>query len=364
MMKLFFCGDIMPGGVLPYQDKYIAPELMEYMKGFDFRIGTLEAAIGTGLSYDPVKMNGRQNIVYARNEDFFRVKEMGFDVVSLANNHIWDLGEAGLKNTIKLLQEHDIQYLGADVNIKAASKPVVLEKDGVKVALLAYCAGPDYLGYVETAGENKGGVNPFDIERVQNDIRECRKECDKVIVLPHWGKEYQCEPLPQCVSLAKQMICAGADAVLGSHSHVVQPCIKYKQGFICFSMGNFLFPDFYMYPPRPIWYPDSSVDLSSIEDIYNYPYPIEKPQRRVWSPMSRYGCVIDLSIDKTKTDVERLFVYSSNDNVETISNPEKSIMKRINRSTKMLTSAPYRLMVKSEQKVRSILRKGLSKIKG
>ena len=80
--------------------------------------------------------------------------------------------------------------------------------------------------------------------------------------------------------------------------------------------------------------------------------------------MSRYGCVIGLSIDKTKTDVERLFVYSSNDNVETISNPEKSIMKRINRSTKMLTSAPYRLMVKSEQKVRSILRKGLSKIKG
>lgn len=99
-MNMFFCGDIMPGGVLPYQDKYITSELLGFMHGFDFRIGTLEAAIGTNLRYDPVKMAGRQNIVYARDEDFFRVKEMGFDVVSLANNHIWDLGEAGLRNTI------------------------------------------------------------------------------------------------------------------------------------------------------------------------------------------------------------------------------------------------------------------------
>lgn len=356
MMKLFFCGDIMPGGVLPYQDKYIAPELMEYMKGFDFRIGTLEAAIGTGLSYDPVKMNGRQNIVYARNEDFFRVKEMGFDVVSLANNHIWDLGEAGLKNTIKLLQEHDIQYLGADVNIKAASKPVVLEKNGVKVALLAYCAGPDYLGYVEMAQENKGGVNPFDIERVQNDIRECRKECDKVIVLPHWGKEYQCEPLSQCVSLAKQMICTGADAVLGSHPHVVQPCIKYKHGYICFSMGNFLFPDFYMYPPRPIWYPDSSVDLSSIEDIYNYPYPIEKPQRRVWKPLSRYGCVVSLSVMKNGIDAKVRYVHLSSGNVLDLSELDDNIKKQIHKAALLSSHDSLRKIVSLKNKFLKILK--------
>ena len=103
MVKILAVGDIMPGGVLPYQDKYITSDLLKYMKGFDFRIGTLEAAIGSNLSYDPVKMSGRQNIIYARDEDFFRVKEMGFDVVSLANNHVWDLGEEGLRNTIKIL---------------------------------------------------------------------------------------------------------------------------------------------------------------------------------------------------------------------------------------------------------------------
>ena len=106
-MKLLFCGDIMPGGVLSYQREYIKKEVKDYLKTFDLRISTLEAAIGTGISYDQTKMNGRMNIVYARNEDFFRVVDMGFDVVSLANNHVFDLGEEGLRNTIDILRNHE-----------------------------------------------------------------------------------------------------------------------------------------------------------------------------------------------------------------------------------------------------------------
>lgn len=73
-MRLLFCGDIMPGGVLPYQDEYINPELQKFMRSFDYRIGTLECAVGTNLPYDEVKMKGRQNIVYIRDDDFYRVK--------------------------------------------------------------------------------------------------------------------------------------------------------------------------------------------------------------------------------------------------------------------------------------------------
>ena len=69
-MTLFFCGDIMPGGVLPFQNDFITAELLGFMRSFDYRIGTLESAIGTNLPFDPVKMNGRQNIIYARDEDF------------------------------------------------------------------------------------------------------------------------------------------------------------------------------------------------------------------------------------------------------------------------------------------------------
>ena len=344
-MHLFFCGDIMPGGVLPYQANYITPELQNYMRSFDFRIGTLEAAIGTGLPYDPVKMAGRQNIIFARNEDFFRVKEMGFDVVSLANNHVWDLGEEGLQNTIDIINKANIKYLGAGMNGDAASKPVILNKSGVSVAIFAYCLGPKYLGYVEFAGKDKAGTNPFDLEKVKEEIKNAKKEHDYVIVMPHWGLEYHMEPRRECMFFAKQMIMAGADAVLGSHPHVAQPCVKYKHGFICYSMGNFLFPDFYMYPPRPIWYPDSSVDLSQIEDIFTYPYPIEKPQRRVWKKTSRYGCVAHVTIEKECFDVTYKYVKLSQDNVVGLTDLDNDVRKSLSKATLLSKNSFIRRLV-------------------
>lgn len=138
MKGILFCGDIMPGGVLPYQEGYISDAVQEYLDSFDFRIGTLEAAIGTDLAYDEIKMQGRANIVYARNEDFYRIKEMGFNVVSLANNHVGDLGNEGLKNTIKLLREAGIQYCGAGMNIEETSKPAIIDCNGKTMAILAY----------------------------------------------------------------------------------------------------------------------------------------------------------------------------------------------------------------------------------
>ena len=307
----------MPGGVLPYQDKYITTRLIEKMNDYDFRIGTLEAAIGTGLPYDPVKMNGRKNIVYARNEDFFRINEMGFDVVSLANNHVWDLGEEGLRNTMQTLQDNNIQYCGAGLNIEEAARPAVVEKNGLRIAILAYCMyGNKYMGYVELAQKNKAGINPLDIKRVIADINHYKQHYDRVIVMPHWGIEYQYYPLQECVYMARQMVEAGADAVLGSHTHQIQPMITIKGKPVCFSMGNFLFPDFYMYPPRPIWYPPKGEDLSGIKDVVAYPFPIEEPIRQVWNRVSRYGSIVSFEI-VGKLDIAKSYtVHLSDDNIE------------------------------------------------
>lgn len=306
----------MPGGVLPYQDEYIAPALQKYMQSFDFRIGTLEAAIGTHLQYDPIKVMGRQNIIYARDEDFFRVKEMGFDVVSLANNHVWDLGEEGLKNTIRILKDNGIKYCGAGMDIEEASKPAVIEAAGKRIAILAYCMhGNKYLGHVELAGNKKAGINPLNINKVVCDIIDAKKKYDKVVVLPHWGREYRYEPLPECITMAKEMIKAGADAVLGSHPHHIQPIVKYKGKTICYSMGNFMFPDFYMYPPRPIWYPEKSEDLTTIKDVIGYPFPIEEPIRQVWNPFSRYGCFVTLDFEEDKMITNIGYVHASEGNV-------------------------------------------------
>lgn len=350
MMKLFFCGDIMPGGVLPYQDGYITPELMEYMRGFDFRIGTLEAAIGTGLSYDPVKMKGRQNIIYARNEDFFRVKEMGFDVVSLANNHVFDLGEEGLINTMSVIDEAGIQHLGAGMNRDIAAKPVVLKKDGISVAVFAYCLGPQYLGYVEFAENYKAGTNCFEIERVKDEIIDAKKKYDFVVVMPHWGLEYHIEPISECIKYAKQMIKAGADAVLGSHPHVVQPFVRYNRGVICFSMGNFLFPDFYMQPPRPIWYPTDAEELKNVEDTNQYPFPIDRPLRRVWKPLSRYGCVVSLTVMKKGMDASVKYVCLSTDNVLGLSEISDSLKNQLHKATLLSNHSLLRHIVLLKRK--------------
>ena len=353
----------MPGGVLPYQDGYIHLELGKYMADFDYRIGTLEAAIGTGLSYDPVKMNGRANIVYARNEDFYRVKEMGFDVVSLANNHIWDLGKDGLENTIRILKENGIKYCGAGMNIEEASEPAVIEKDGITVAILAYCMyGNPWLGYVELADENKAGVNPLDIDKVVSDIGNAKKRYNKVIVMPHWGCEYQYEPMDECVKMAKAMIKAGADAVLGSHPHQVQPLIYYKGKPVCFSMGNFLFPDFYMYPPRPIWYPQSLDEVKDVKEVVGYPYPIEEPIKQVWNPVSRYGCTIGYESNLKKTVVSQRFVHSSMDNVVSMSDPSRQIKRELKKTSFIISNQLLYGIIKTKRKVNTLVANAIEKM--
>ena len=353
MIKLCFVGDIMPGGVLPYQNQYISSELKDFLKGFDLRIGTLEAAIGTNLPFDPVKTKGRQNIVYARNEDFFRIKEMGIDVVSLANNHVWDLGEDGLKNTIETLMNNNVQFFGAGLDIEEASKPVVIKKNGLSIALLGYCMyGNKWLGYVELAGKKKAGINPLDIEKVLNDIKNAHKKSDRVIVMPHWGREYRFDPLPECIEMAKQMIDAGADAVLGSHPHQVQPFIKYKKGYICFSMGNFLFPDFYMYPPRPIWYPENIDEVEHVKDVIGYPYPIEEPIRQVWNPISRYGCIVELEINDKTIKATTRFVHSSEENIVGLSEVPKEIRFQLWKNEKMIKYKTFNAAVKCVRRIR------------
>lgn len=325
-MKIVVCGDTMPGGILPYQEQYISSDLLGFMKSFDFRVGTLECAIGTDLPFDEVKMRGRMNIIYARDEDFYRVKEMGFDVVTLANNHVWDLGVEGLKNTIKVLRDNGILYCGAGMDIEEASRPAVVEKDGLTVAFLGYCMyDSPYLGHVELAGDGKPGICPLDIDKAVADIRSAKLKYDKVVVLPHWGREYVYRPLPQCVEWAKQMVEAGADAVLASHSHQLQPMVKIKGVPVCYCMGNFMFPDFYMCPPRPMWYPEQDVDRKAIKSTLGYPFPIEEPMLQVWKPLGRLSRMVTLDISANQVRAKSIFTENDTHNVVAVTTIGKKV---------------------------------------
>lgn len=301
MGEILFVGDIMPGGVFHYEHKFIEEELLSFMKRFTLRVGTLEAAIGN-YAFDPIKLAGRNNIIYANNEDMDLVDHIGMNVLALANNHVCDLGKDGLINTIKLCHQRCIAVCGAGENLEEAMKPAVVSCNENSIAFLSYCEyGNESMGYVKYATKEEYGVAPLIIDQVVKDIKYCKSKYDYVIVLPHWGEEYEYLPTPINVMYARMMIDAGADAVMSSHTHIVSPMMKYRGKPVYFGMGNFMFPDHYIEPPRPMFYPTIS-EISSIKKVFGYPFPIYDRYLCVWESIARIGMAISFNItDKSSS---------------------------------------------------------------
>lgn len=309
-MRILFCGDIMPGGVLPYQDEYISKPVLDLLNTADYRVGTLECAIGDNIPFDKKKMAMAQgkNIVYAREKDFERIKYLGMNVVTLANNHIFDLGAEGLFNTIKLLDKNGIKHCGAGRNLQEASEPCYIIHDGLRIAFIGCCFEglPPYT--IERATETSPGIYQSTEKAICDLIQGSKSKADVVIVLPHWGVEYSYIPPQKCIYLAKRMIDAGADAVVGSHTHIMNPRMTYKGKPVYFSLGNFLFPDFCLQVPRPIYYPSTREEAYSLPTVTNYPKNTGNPVRVVWKKSSRIGVVAVL--DFMNEDVKHTCTFA------------------------------------------------------
>lgn len=360
MIKLLFLGDVMPGGVLPYQDEFITREVQQFIGGYDLRVGTMETAIGDNLPFDEVKMRGRMNIIHCRTEDLSRVDMLDLNVVSLANNHVYDLGAEGLRTTIEELDRRGIKHCGAGMNIKEAAKPAVVTIKGKTLAFLAYCQyGSDYLGYVPLADDNNPGLNPLNIEKCEEEIRAAKKKYDYVFVLPHWGQEYRHFPLPEMVKNARRMVLAGADGVFGSHTHQIEPLITYKGKPIAFSMGNFLFPDYYMKPPRPLWYPPKDYDTSGIDRFNYYPDHIDAPCVSVWRQVSRFGMMVECSVsDANKVEAQYELSYLDTNNVITMGTDPLDLRKRMAWMGVVAKMPGFGLLRRSYYSRKNIVRRG------
>ncbi len=178
-------------------------------------------------------------------EAFEGVKYAGFNLVSLANNHILDYYERGLFDTIRLLEENSIAYAGAGSDLDEARKPAIIEKKGVKVGMLSYTdmaevlyKGNPPLRFV--AGEDKAGVAPRKLEYIKEDIEKLRDKVDILIVTLHWGVEYEYYVLPEQVEFAHHVMDLGADIIIGSHPHRMKGIEIYKGKPIVYSLGNFI----------------------------------------------------------------------------------------------------------------------------
>jgi poly-gamma-glutamate synthesis protein (capsule biosynthesis protein) len=179
---------------------------------------------GTVFSADPALIAGLANV--------------GIDYVSLANNHIRDAGGAGILQTIANLQERGIASSGSGKNLAAARRPGLFSVDGTTVAILAYDAIA--AGYHATA--TRTGSAPLVASYVREDVRAVRAAgADVVIVFPHWGTEYQAKPFAAQQRLARMIIDAGADMVIGNHAHWAAAMEVYKGKPIWYALGNFVF---------------------------------------------------------------------------------------------------------------------------
>lgn len=210
----------------------------EEVEKSDFALLNLETAVTTGNSQFPKQYNFKSD-----PESITGMKAAGFDLVSLANNHTMDFNEEGLLDTFKYLKQYNMPYIGAGMNSNEAFAAHTVELKGKTVKFLAFSR---VLPVVEwKAQENRAGIaDGYDLGTILEVVEREKQSADYVLLYLHWGKESKKHPEPFQRDWAKQMIDSGADAIIGSHSHVLQGFEYYKDKPIAYSLGNFLFPDY------------------------------------------------------------------------------------------------------------------------
>ena len=169
--------------------------------------------------------------------------EMGADLLTLANNHVYDFGKDAFYDMLNSLNEYKIPYIGAGKNINEAKKPYYFILNGYKIAFINATRAEKYILTPE-ATENDGGVfRCYDPEPLKNLINDIKKNSDYVVVLIHWGKEDSHELEQVQIDTSKIYIDAGADVIVGTHAHVLQGIDYYNHKPIIYNLGDFIFND-------------------------------------------------------------------------------------------------------------------------
>jgi poly-gamma-glutamate capsule biosynthesis protein CapA/YwtB (metallophosphatase superfamily) len=169
------------------------------------------------------------------------LRQAGFDVVSLANNHSLDYGIVGMEDSIDSLASHGIRHMGAGNSSREARAPTFVPVGNQMVAFLAYS-----LTFPESywATSKQPGTAFGHETHVVADVKRAREFADVVVVSFHWGQESKTELREYQTRLGRAAIDAGAQAVVGHHPHILQGIEHYKDGVILYSLGNYTFGSF------------------------------------------------------------------------------------------------------------------------
>ena len=241
VITLMFVGDIMldrgvrkavyDHGEGDYRFPFL--NIQPYLQEADLLFGNLESMISDkgrdmGGKYSfRAEPEAMQGLVYA-----------GFDVVSVANNHVFDYGREAMEDTFLRLEESGIGYAGGGFTEKEAYGLLIKEVDDTKIAFLGYTnlASPYW-----TAQGERSGIAWLEKERVEDSVKRASQEADIVVVSFHYGYEYHLGPNDFQIEISQAAVDAGAHLIIGHHPHVIQPVEKYQKGYIAYSLGNFIF---------------------------------------------------------------------------------------------------------------------------
>lgn len=279
-MKLLFTGDINFRGLTepsPETCTDILAEVLPYFEKVDFRIVNLETPLADKERHMPIKKSGPNLICNPSNVLF--LKTLHTDVCTLANNHIGDLGEGAVMDTLALLDAHSIRYCGAGANIDRAYDACRLKKDGFSISLISVCENE--FGMATEATYGSAGYNT---RRLMNKIKQEKKVSNAVIVVFHGGNEFNPLPSPDTQDRYRLICDMGADAVIAGHTHCPQGFEMYEGKPIIYSMGNFLFKSSSERSANDSWYygymTELDIDNSGI-DFCIIPYKFNSEATRI-----------------------------------------------------------------------------------
>ena len=266
-MKLLFGADLVPtdkteSSIINRDFKKAFGNIKDVVDKYDRLVVNLECALtetdkeikkfGPGIKASPLVAPA--------------LKEFGVTDVMLANNHVFDFGIDGLKDTIKALDEAGLPYSGIGENDEDSRKIYYIEEGGQKVAIVNVC---EHEYSYALAG--RMGTNPYSPFKTMRDIKTAKQNADFVVVIYHGGKEYCRYPSPRLLEHSREMILSGASVVLTQHSHCIGCYEEYEGGHIVYGQGNFNFVQNCKFEE---WYTSLLVGIEFGKEIKVNFYPI------------------------------------------------------------------------------------------
>ena len=212
----------------------------------DYTIANLETTVGRykNMAYSGFPMfNAPETYLDA-------VRDAGVDFLTLANNHMLDRYFDGMIHTVDLVDEWGFDHGGAYRTPAEQAAPVVVDVNGIKIGMLCYTQMTNGMERFCDRNPREFGIDYLNSKTFEADVQGLRNAGAEVIIaMPHWGQEYKRKPEANTVALAKKLVAAGVDVVLGSHPHMVQP-VEYvtvetadggtRTGLVAYSLGNFI----------------------------------------------------------------------------------------------------------------------------